>query len=218
MSFTFSRASALALPILSFAALAGAEYGGVLTERAWAADAAPAMIAIDTEAVSSELASDDSLPRFAPLDTDREGAGERPAAASLPELIASIGQDAPMSPQMRCLAGAIYFESRGEPLEGQLAVGQVIVNRADSELFPDDYCGVVTQRSQFSFVRNGHLPEPNKASAAWNRARAIAQIAHQGLWDSRADDSLYFHATYVKPSWSRRKVARATISRHVFYR
>jgi spore germination cell wall hydrolase CwlJ-like protein len=119
---------------------------------------------------------------------------------------------------MRCLAGAIYFESRGEPLEGQLAVGQVIVNRADSELFPDDYCGVVTQRSQFSFVRNGHLPEPNKASAAWNRARAIAQIAHQGLWDSRADDSLYFHATYVKPSWSRRKVARATISRHVFYR
>jgi spore germination cell wall hydrolase CwlJ-like protein len=217
MSFTFSRASALALPILSFAALAGAEIGGVLTDRAWAADAAPAMIAIDTEADSSELASDDSLPRFAPLET-KEGVGQQPAAASLPELIASMGQDAPMAPQMRCLAGAIYFESRGEPLEGQLAVGQVVVNRADSELFPDDYCGVVTQRSQFSFVRNGRIPEPNKSSAAWHQARAIAQIVHQGLWDSRADDSLYFHATYVKPRWSRRKVARATINRHVFYR
>lgn len=218
MSFTFSRVSAFALPILGFSALAGAEYGGVLTDRAWAADAAPAMIAIDTEAVSSELASDDSLPRFAPLDADKTGGSEQLAGASLPELVASIDRDAPMSPQMRCLAGAIYFESRGEPLEGQLAVGQVIVNRADSELFPDDYCGVVTQRSQFSFVRNGRLPEPNKSSSAWHRARAIAQIAHRGLWDSRADDSLYFHATYVKPSWSRRKVARATINRHVFYR
>ena len=123
-----------------------------------------------------------------------------------------------MAQQMRCLAGAIYFESRGEPLEGQLAVGQVVVNRADSELFPDDYCGVVTQRSQFSFIRNGRIPEPNKSSAAWRQAKAIAQIVHQGLWDSRADDSLYFHATYVKPGWSRRKVARATINRHVFYR
>lgn len=218
MNSIFSRVGALALPILSFAALAGAEYGGILTGEARAADAAPAMIAIDTEAVSSELASDDSLPRFAPLDADRDGAGEQPAAASLPELIASMGQDAPMAQQMRCLAGAIYFESRGEPLEGQLAVGQVVVNRAESELFPDDYCGVVTQRSQFSFVRKGRIPEPNKSSAAWRQAKAIAQIVHQGLWDSRADDSLYFHATYVKPGWSRRKVARATINRHVFYR
>src|SRR5690606_8644563 len=96
---------------------------------------------------------------------------------------------APMSSEMRCLAGAIYFEARGEPLEGQLAVAQVIVNRAESPRFPDDYCGVVTQRSQFSFVRNGRMPEPNKSTAAWHRAKAVAQIAHQGLWDSEAADS-----------------------------
>lgn len=218
MKFAFSRVGAFALPVLSFVAFAGAGYGGAFSDEALAADAAPAMIAIDTEAVSSELAGDDSLPRFVPRDADMEGAGARPAPDSLPELVASIGQNAPMSRQMRCLAGAIYFESRGEPLEGQLAVGQVIVNRADSALFPDDYCGVVTQRSQFSFVRHGRIPEPNKTSAAWHRAAAIAQIVHQGLWDSPAHDSLYFHATYVKPGWSHRKVARATINRHIFYR
>ena len=119
---------------------------------------------------------------------------------------------------MRCLAGAVFFEARGEPLEGQLAVAQVIINRAASGRFPSSYCGVVHQRSQFSFIRGGQMPAIREGSAAYKRASAIARIAHQGLWDSEAGDSLYFHARYVKPGWARQKVARVTIDSHIFYR
>ncbi len=139
-------------------------------------------------------------------------------AGSLKQLVASMDSDASLSREMECLAGAIYFESRGEPLSGQLAVGQVIINRSESGVFPSDYCGVVFQRSQFSFVRGGTMPRIDRGSAAWHRASAIARIAHEGLWDSQAGDALYFHARYVHPSWSRTKIALATIDSHVFYR
>ncbi len=139
-------------------------------------------------------------------------------ANSLHELVAETSVDGSLSEDMQCLAGAIYFESRGEPLSGQLAVGQVIINRAESRQFPSDYCGVVYQRSQFSFVRGGSMPRIKTGSKAWHRAKAIARIAHNGLWDSEAADSLYFHAKYVRPSWAKRKTARATINTHIFYR
>lgn len=139
-------------------------------------------------------------------------------AGTLRELVAETDSEYQLSEQMHCLAGAIYFESRGEPLTGQLAVAQVVINRSESARFPSSYCGVVLQRSQFSFVKNGRLPQPRTGSDAWKRAKAVARIAHEGMWDSEAADSLYFHAKYVRPSWSRKKVARATISSHVFYR
>ncbi|WP_427966102.1 cell wall hydrolase [Altererythrobacter sp.] len=140
------------------------------------------------------------------------------SAESLRELVAQTSKDYALSDEMRCLAGAVYFESRGEPLAGQLAVAQVIINRTESTQFPSSYCGVVHQRAQFSFVKNGHMPSIRTGSSAWKRAKAIARIAHEGLWESAAQDSLYFHAKYVRPSWSRKKVARATISTHIFYR
>ena len=62
------------------------------------------------------------------------------------------------------------------------------------------------------------MPRIKTGSTAWKRAKAIARIAHQGLWDSEAHDALYFHAKYVKPSWARKKIARATIDTHIFYR
>ena len=139
-------------------------------------------------------------------------------AKSLRELMTEVDAPRTMSRELECLAGAVYFESRGEPIEGQLAVAQVIVNRAESSAFPSDYCGVVTQRSQFSFVKNGRIPTRRSNAGAWERARKIARIAHEGLWDSEARDSLYFHATYVRPRWARTKQARATIKSHVFYR
>jgi spore germination cell wall hydrolase CwlJ-like protein len=141
-----------------------------------------------------------------------------PDAASLRELVAKMPRADTLSDEMECLAGAVYFESRGEPLAGQLAVAEVIINRAESGSFPSDYCGVVFQRSQFSFVRGGKMPRINRSSAAWARATAIARIAHKDLWDGPADDALYFHAKYVHPGWSRTKVALATIDSHIFYR
>lgn len=143
---------------------------------------------------------------------------EAPRAQSLRELVAAMPATGELSDELQCLAGAIYFESRGEPLSGQLAVAQVIINRAEDRRFPSSYCGVVYQRSQFSFVKGGRMPRIKTGSAAWTRAKAIARIAHRGLWESEAGNALYFHAKYVRPSWSRKKVALATIDTHVFYR
>ena len=139
-------------------------------------------------------------------------------ASSLRELVGIVGSDTQLSEQMRCLAGTVYFESRGEPLAGQLAVAQVVINRAEDRRWPASYCGVVYQRSQFSFVRGGRMPNINTSSAAWNRAKAVAQIAHDGLWESEAADAVYFHANYVSPRWSRAKTRLAQIDTHVFYR
>lgn len=151
-------------------------------------------------------------------ETPAEDAAEPGNAGSLRELVAQTDTDVELSRDVMCLAEAVYFEARGEPLDGQLAVARVIVNRAESNQFPDDYCSVVTQRSQFSFVRGGQIPTPNRASGAWDRAVAIARIAHRDLWDSEADDALYFHARSVRPRWAGRMTARATIDNHIFYR
>ena len=139
-------------------------------------------------------------------------------ADTLRELVAEYSMQDDMSGDLKCLAQAIYFEARGEPLAGQLAVARVIVNRTQSPLFPSDYCSVVTQPAQFSFVRNGRIPAVKGNSRAWQRAKAMARIAHQELWESEAKDALFFHATYVRPSWAQTKLARATIDSHVFYR
>lgn len=139
-------------------------------------------------------------------------------ASSLRELVANTDTEFTLSREMECLAGTVYFESRGEPLAGQLAVAQVVINRSESSRFPSSYCGVVYQRSQFSFVKGGKMPRIKRSSTAWKRAKAIARIAHEGQWESEAQDSLYFHATYVRPSWSRKKTRRASINTHIFYR
>ena len=140
------------------------------------------------------------------------------SAASLRELVAKVDQGDDMSEQLRCLAGAVYFESRGEELAGQLAVAQVIINRSEDGRWPASYCGVVHQRSQFSFVKNGRMPTIKTGSAAWQRAKAIARIAHDGMWESEVGKATYFHAKYVSPSWSKRKTRLAQIDTHVFYR
>lgn len=138
-------------------------------------------------------------------------------ASSLDELVGHMKAAAPLSEEMHCLASAVYFESRGEPLAGQLAVAQVVINRADDGRFPASYCAVVYQKSQFSFVKNGRMPQPRTATKAWANAVAIARIAHQGLWQSEAGNAVFFHATYVRPDWSHRKTRLAQISTHVFY-
>ncbi len=158
-----------------------------------------------------------------PLDSDGDAAAgsdapSPPQSASLHQLVADVSAPETLSPEMECLAGAVYFESRGEPLAGQLAVAQVVVNRAESRQFPSSYCGVVYQRAQFSFIKGGNMPRIKRGSSAWKRAKTVARIAHEGMWDSKAGDSLYFHAKYVRPGWSRKKVARATIDSHIFYR
>lgn len=131
---------------------------------------------------------------------------------------AVAGQTAPddLSSELRCLAGAIYYESKGEPLAGQLAVGEVIINRARSGRFPRSLCGVVTQAGQFHFVRGGAIPAINPASTQWKTALAVAQVALNESWDSPASDAMFFHARYVRPNWGKPRLA--SIGNHVFYR
>lgn len=138
------------------------------------------------------------------------------SAASLAELVRAQPAPSELSRDLHCLAGAVYFESRGETLNGQLAVGRVIVARKKSGRFPDSYCGVVFQRSQFSFVRGNSMPSIRKGSNAWKRAVAIAQIAHSGSWSSPVEGALFFHAARVSPRWRLTRIAR--VDNHVFYR
>jgi N-acetylmuramoyl-L-alanine amidase len=150
---------------------------------------------------------------------DREGEIAQPAAGlSLAALVEQHAADESADEQFQCLASAVYFESRGEPLEGQLAVAEVILNRVASGRFRSTVCDVVTQPSQFSFVRGGRIPEPNRASAAWSRSVAIARIAMDNLHDVTGDNSLFFHAAYVRPSWGRQSARIARIGNHIFYR
>jgi len=213
MKFNLPRAGAFAPAAILFVTFFGAEAG------AWAQDQAPGSL---VEAVAAT--PDPDAPRFVaeevvqPLPSEESLEARVAEAASLQELVGDMPVEDALSPDMKCLAQAVYFESRGEPLSGQLAVARVVINRAASGLYPADYCSVVTQRKQFSFVRNGRIPAADESSSAWRRAKAIAQIAHQDLWDSEAGDALYFHATYVSPSWARRKTQLARIDTHVFYR
>lgn len=136
--------------------------------------------------------------------------------ASLSELVSRQTMPEQISSEMRCLAGGIYFESRGESLEGQLAVGRVIINRARSGRFPDSYCGVIFQPSQFSFVRGSKMPHIREHSKNWRRAVAIAQIALDDSWKNPAKGALFFHATRVTPNWQLTRLAR--VDNHIFYR
>jgi spore germination cell wall hydrolase CwlJ-like protein len=137
--------------------------------------------------------------------------------ASLSETVAKLrGTDAG-SRELECLAAGVYFESKSEPLAGQLAVGQVIANRANSRgRFPSSYCGVLTQRGQFSFVRGGRWPSVNKGGVQWKNAVAIARIVDADLHDSNVGKALFFHARRVSPGWKLTRVG--SVGNHVFYR
>lgn len=151
-----------------------------------------------------------------------EAGAEPPAAATpkptgnLSSLVSQLRSSDPGSRELECLAGAIYFESKSEPLSGQLAVGQVIANRSKSGRFPSSYCGVVFQRSQFSFVRGRSMPPIPRSSHQWKTAVAIAQIVHQALHVSTVPKALFFHARRVSPRWRLTRVG--TVGNHVFYR
>ena len=131
-------------------------------------------------------------------------------------LVASMRGTSAGSSELECLAGAIYFESKSEPLKGQLAVGHVIANRAASGRFPSSYCGVVYQRSQFSFVRGHSMPPIARSGMQWKNAVAIARIVDQKLSPTPVAKALFFHARRVSPGWRLTRVA--TLGNHVFYR
>ena len=135
----------------------------------------------------------------------------------LASLVAQLRSSDPGSRELECLAAGIYFESKSEPLAGQLAVGEVIANRANSGgRFPSTYCGVLFQRGQFSFIRGRSWPAVNRSGRQWQTAVAIARIVDQDLKDSAVGNALFFHAKHVSPRWRLKRVA--SVGNHIFYR
>lgn len=124
----------------------------------------------------------------------------------------------------RCLAQAIYFEARAEPVKGQIGVAQVVLNRAFSPYYPGDVCGVVFQNAhrhlscQFTFACDGK-PERVNEPGAWARAQRIAKQALDAkVWIPEIAKSTHYHATYVRPNWIREMKKMVKIGVHIFYR
>lgn len=125
--------------------------------------------------------------------------------------------------EWRCLAQAIYFEARGQSLEGQVAVAEVVLNRVDSPSYPDTICGVVRQGQkrlhscQFSFMCDGR-PEKVHEPAAWRLAGKIANLMLSGRPRVVVGAATHFHTTSVNPGWARRLVRIKRVDDHIFYR
>jgi hypothetical protein len=194
--------------------------------------AAPAMAADGEAAPVMATASIGSLGDLAPAVTLRPLA---PAPVSVPaapvapagaistpsrplrDMVVSFVNYGNQGAEQLCLAKAVYFEARSESLEGQLAVAEVVLNRAASGVYPPTICAVVTQRAQFSFVHAGRMPEPDTDSDCWHKALAIADIAAKRLARQMAPNVLWYHATYVAPAWGRQRTRAAQIGTHIFY-
>jgi len=125
-----------------------------------------------------------------------------------------------------CLARNVYFEARGEPIAGQYAVAEVTMNRKASGRYPDTVCGVVYQQNwdprrkryvgAFSWTELSSVPTP--MGEEWRGAWKVAEAVYHGRQAPVLENALFYHATYVKPSWARSKQPVARIGNHVFYK
>ncbi len=223
LSLAFSTAAALAVTDVSFALEAADDTPEAqividpdMLESA--NDAAPVIFGEQQEVVAvipqdmieADRLANEEQASAETVDFNNDG------ATSLRQLVGQQSLEGSLSKEMQCLAGTVYFESKGETLAGQLAVARVVMARAASSRFPNSLCGVVYQRKQFSFIRGGKMPRIDKGHRHWRNAVAIAKIAMNDGWKSPVEGALFFHARYVSPGWRLKRMA--TIDNHIFYR
>ena len=129
-----------------------------------------------------------------------------------------------------CLALNIYFESRNQPIEGQVAVSQVVLERVKSKKYPDTICEVVFQgptyswsvnypikdRCQFSWYCDGLSDKP-RDEIAWLNSLEVAEKVYYGLTDT-VKGATHYHSVKVDPWWAKYKVKVKQIGDHIFYR
>ncbi len=124
---------------------------------------------------------------------------------------------------LECLAQVIYFEARGEDIEGWLAVAHTVRNRVESDRFPDTVCGVVWQgrgvlnQCQFSYFCDG-LPEVVDDKKSYREIRSLAKKFLENPTNDLTDGATYFHTTNVNPFWSDHMHLTKVVGQHVFYR
>jgi len=131
------------------------------------------------------------------------------------QVAAAAADSAPLDSETECMAKAVQHEASNQPLEGQLAVAQTILNRTQSGQFPKTICGVVNQPGQFERITHY---DPPRHDGRWAVAVAISRIAQQGVVEAMAPGALFFHAVYVHPNWRKKRERIARIGAHIFYR
>jgi spore germination cell wall hydrolase CwlJ-like protein len=214
----FHPVRAAAYAVAAFALAASTLWAGQV--QASAADSAPIAAPYWEHGTAAAQVSDLGLNDDAIAPAAQPAVVETtPPARSLDDQVAGIADLTTRGDDEDCLANAVYFEARGESLQGQLAVAEVVLNRAASGRYPASLCGVVRQPAQFSFVRSGRMPHADRGSDAWRRAVAIARIARDGAASRVLPASvMWYHANYVAPRWGRRLARDARIGAHIFYR
>lgn len=122
-----------------------------------------------------------------------------------------------------CLAKAVYFEARGEPLIGQVAIAEVVLNRIVDSRYPNTACGVVFQnqhrrhKCQFSFACDGQSDRP-RHTRSWEKALKVVALVMDGERSGIAKRATHYHATYVTPRWSAHLSKLGQVGSHIFYR
>jgi hypothetical protein len=189
----------------------------------WSPGAEPVMISpVDSGIKLAALEGDDSI--------DSGPGGETVAGKNDAALLRNPAQrlsllGKPRLKAEKCLADAVYFEARGEPLKGQQAVAQVVMNRVFSGFYPNDVCGVVYQNSnrylacQFTFACEGkdlsRIEEPDM----WEQAKRIAKDTLDGkIWLPEVGHATHYHAYWVHPSWVHEMTRLYQLGVHTFYR
>ena len=128
-----------------------------------------------------------------------------------------------MNRELKCLSEALYFEARGEQIEGQIAVADVIINRKNSNRFPSTICGVVSEGShkkhacQFSYNCDGKL-ELIYDKKTYSRIAKLSSMILNGAFSDVTNGATFFHASEVSPSWSKKFKKTRKIGRHIFYK
>lgn len=161
---------------------------------------------------------DSSMSRYAMR--DRDGAALLTLASFRAE---EIQRAETIDSELMCMAQAVYYESAREPLEGQLAVAEVIANRMQDHRYPDTACGVVFQGAtrttgcQFTFTCDGAMKVKPKGEN-WDRAKRIAAHVIMNLNEERTGGATHYHATYVDPIWNSGLIQTNKVGLHIFYR
>ncbi len=132
---------------------------------------------------------------------------------------------------LMCMALNMYHEAKNQSMLGQLAVGQVVMNRVEDKRFPDNVCDVVKQgltykngkvvlgKCQFSWYCDGKKDDVDKKSEKWrNSLRYASMVITNRITLDVTEGATHYHATYVRPAWARTKTKTVRINRHIFYR
>ena len=240
--FSYAKCAAITLAVIAVAISAfdltpvavvetttkiiGKNYTRVLAWRSAAVetaekDAAAALPAAPKLANAKAAAALDAVPApiAAAVPNSKLLRARLPSPAELMHLTASA-----LAKAKQCLARAIYFEARNEPVRGQIAVAQVVVNRVFSGFYPNDLCDVVYQNAsrhldcQFTFACDGKRKVIHERGA-WARAEQIAtQVLAGDLYDPAVGSSTHYHALYVRPDWVEEMKKLTRHGTHNFYR